>query len=173
MLINTTLSGEGIWNKLKELDLEKTNKFAIIVVNAQKARDTSFSKRDFSIPLIDSLGAGSSIPLTQYSFETMELLRNNISRWRETITTGRCGRGTSSKKTKQQGFSGETPACAARTYLIEVDFDELKDESERNHLKNLPTSFHLEASDVDRLKAAAQKILTDSVEFKKLVDEMQ
>jgi NTE family protein len=173
VLINFTLIGGNIWNKLKKLDLEKTSKFAIIVVNAQKARDKSFSKRDFSIPIIDSLGAISSIPLAQYSFETMELLRNNITRWRESITTGRCGHGTSPKHTKQQGSSGAIPACAARTYLIEVDFDELQDESERNHLKNLPTSFHLESSDVDRLKAAAQKILADSVEFKKLIDEMQ
>jgi NTE family protein len=135
--------------------------------------DTSFSKRDFSIPIFDTLGAVSSIPLDQNSFETMEILRNNMTRWREAITTGRCGKATSPKHTKQQDTSDASPACAAQTYLIELDFDILQDESERNHLKHLPTSFHLEPSDVDRLKAAAKMILMNSVEFKNLVDDMQ
>ena len=103
----------------------------------------------------------------------MELLRDNISRWQETISAGRCGQATPSEGIEQQNTPGATPDCAAQTYLIEVDFDMLRDESERNHLKHLPTSFHLEPSDVDRLKAAAKKILADSVEFKKLVDDMQ
>jgi NTE family protein len=173
VLINLTHRDGNIWNKLKKLDLEKTSKLAIIAVNAQKAVDTSFSKRDFSIPIFDTLGAVSSTPLDQYSFETMELLRNNMTRWREAITTGRCGEATSPKRTKQQGISGASPACAAQTYLIEVDFDRLQDKSERTHLKYLPTSFHLEPSDVDRLKTAAKKILMDSVEFKTLVDDLQ
>jgi hypothetical protein len=54
-----------------------------------------------------------------------------------------------------------------------VNFDKLQVDSKRELLKQLPISFHLESSNVDRLKAAARKILTDSVEFKKLVDELQ
>jgi NTE family protein len=80
----------GIWKKLEELDLESTSKLAIIIVNAQKEVDTSFTQRGFSIPLLDTLGAVSSAPLSQYSFETMEILRNNMAGWREAITAGRC-----------------------------------------------------------------------------------
>ena len=68
---------------------------------------------------------------------------------------------------------GAPPACAAQTYLIEVDFARLQDESEREHLKQLPTTFHLEPSEVDRLKRAAQKVLAGSAEFKKLIHDMQ
>jgi NTE family protein len=165
--------GGDIWQKFKELDLEKTRKLAIITVNAQTAIDTSFTQRDFSIPIIDTLGAVSSIPLDQYTFETMELLRDNMSRWRETITADRCGDAASPLTRTSQDASGASPACAAQTYLIEVDFDKLQDESERDHLKHLPTSFYLEPNDVDRLKAATKNILMESVEFKKLVDDMQ
>jgi NTE family protein len=173
VIINLTYTAGGIWNKLQKLDLTKTSKLAIIAVNAQKAVDTSFTKRDFSIPIFDTLGAVSSIPLDQYSFETMEFLRYNMSRWRETITAGRCGQARPVAGVKKRDTQGATPACAAQTYLIEVDFARLQDESERHHLKHLPTSFHLEPGDVDRLKAAAQKILADSVEFKTLVDDMR
>jgi NTE family protein len=173
LIINSTMMEENIWNKLKKLDLEKTRSLAIIVVNAQTAMDTSFNKKDYSIPIFDALGPVSAIPLDQYSFETMELLRNNIKRWRESITAGRCKDGTAAETGKRQGTAGAVPACAARTYLVEVDFDELPDETERNHLKNLPTSFYLEPEDVDRLKAAAGKILSRSVEFQKFVEDMQ
>ena len=173
VLIDLTHVGGGIWNKLKQLDLENTSKMAIIVVNAQAAIDTSFTKRDYSIPIIDTLGAVSSIPLDKYTFESMELLRNNSSHWKESITAGRCGEASPSKNSQQAATSGTTPACAAQTYLIEVNFDQIQDETERNHLKHLPTSFYLEPNDVDRLKAAAKKILGDSAEFKKLVDDLQ
>jgi NTE family protein len=103
----------------------------------------------------------------------MEFLRYNMSRWRETITAGRCGEAASVLGVKTGDTQGAPPACAAQTYLIEVDFDRLQDESEREHLKQLPTTFHLESSDVDRLKAAAQKVLADSIEFKTFVDDMQ
>jgi NTE family protein len=172
VIINLTYVAGDIWNKLQELDLAKTRKLAIIAVNAQKTVDTSFTKRDFSVPIFDTVGAVGSIPLDQYSFETMEFLRYNMSRWQESMTVGRCGEAASVTGVKKRDTQGATPACAAQTYLIEVDFARLQDASEREHLRQLPTTFHLEPSDVDRLKAAAQKILADSAEFKKLVEEM-
>jgi hypothetical protein len=60
-----------------------------------------------------------------------------------------------------------------QTYLIEVGFDKLQDESEHEHLKQLPTSFHIESTDVHSLKAAARKILTDFAEFQSLISDMQ
>jgi hypothetical protein len=38
---------------------------------------------------------------------------------------------------------------------------------------NLPTSFHLKAKDVDRLKAAAREILLASEDFQRLVADLQ
>jgi hypothetical protein len=64
-------------------------------------------------------------------------------------------------------------ACAAQTYLIEVAFEMLEDESERAHLDHLPTSFNLETQDVDRLIAAARQILQNSKVFQDLVKDLQ
>lgn len=173
VIINLTYMSGDIWNKLQELDLTKTSKLAIIAVNAQKALDASFTQRDFSIPFLDTMGAVSSIPLDQYSFETMEFLRYNMSRWQESIETGRCGEEKPVGDVTKRDPQGANPNCTAQTYLIEVDFERLQNESERNHLKKLPTSFYLEPNDVDRLKAAAQKILINSEEFRRLVEDMQ
>jgi NTE family protein len=173
VIINFTHMAGDIWNKLKKLDLTKTSKLAIIAVNAQKAADTSFTKRDFSVPIFDTIGAVSSIPLDQYSFETMEVLRSNMTRWREKITVGRCNEASPTTDVETRAPRGGASACVAQTYLIEVNFDRLQDESERNHLKQLPTSFHLEPDDVDRLKAAAHKILVNSFEFNNLISDMK
>ena len=56
---------------------------------------------------------------------------------------------------------------------IIVDFDAIENELERKHLKNLPTSFYLEPEDVDRLKDAAKKILTQSKEFQNLIKDLE
>lgn len=173
VIINLTHGGGGLMNSLERLDLEKTSKLAIITVNAQTTFDATFNKNDYSIPLLDSLGAVSSIPLDRYTFETMEIVRNNIIEWNESITASRCGEALPSKNSRQVGIANAASACAAQIYLIEMNFDQLEDETERNHLKHLPTSFNLEPDDVDRLKAAAKKILADSVEFNELIDDLQ
>jgi NTE family protein len=54
-----------------------------------------------------------------------------------------------------------------------VNFDAMEDESERKHLKSLPTSFHLEPENVDRLREAAKKILTQFEEFQSLVEDLE
>jgi len=172
-IINVTLIEGGIWNKLKDLDLENTNKLVVIAVNAQKEIDTSFTKRGFSVPLIDTLGAASSAPLDQYSFETMELLRNNMTSWRAAITASRCRETESLKSEMEKNTPRATPSCAAQTYLIEMSFDMLQEQSEREHLQHLPTSFNLDPSDVDRLIEAARQILNDSKIFQSLVADLQ
>ena len=172
LIIDTTLAEGNIWNKLKELDLENTDRLAIIVVNARKEQDISFATRDYSIPLIDTIGAASSVPRDQYSYETMELLRINIDKWRASMTAGRC-REMKEKNAAIENVSTEKPKCAVHTYLIEVNFDAMEDESERKHLKSLSTSFHLEPKDVDRLREAAKKILTQSEEFQSLVEDLE
>ena len=162
-----------MWDQLEQFDLEKTNKLALVVVNAETVFDASFNKKDYSVPIVDSLGAVSSIPLDRYTFETMEMVRDNSTRWKESIDAKRCGEAPPLTNSRQEGTANATPACDAQTYLIEMNFDQLQDETERNHLKHLPTSFYLESGDVDRLKAAAKKILADSAEFNKLVGDLQ
>jgi len=77
------------------------------------------------------------------------------------------------KNTALKGASTGKSKCAVNTYLIEVNFDAMEDESERKHLKGLPTSFHLEPKDVNRLREAAKKILTQSEEFQSFVEDLE
>jgi NTE family protein len=173
LLINITRSEGNIWNKLKEINLEETRKLAVIVVNARNEMDTDFTQRNYSVPIIDTVGAASAIPLDEYSFESMEILRSNIADWQRSITAGRCQENSVHKDPAKKGESVQPSGCAAQVYLIEVSFNMLQDATEREHLLNLPTSFRLEPEDVDRLKAAARTVLGESKAFQSLLNDLQ
>ncbi len=173
LLINITRSEGNIWNKLKEINLEATRKLAVIVVNSRNEMDTDFTQRNYSVPIIDTVGAASAIPLDEFSFESMEVLRSNIADWQRSITVGRCQENPDHKDPDNSGESAHPPGCAARVYLIEVSFNMLQDQAEREHLLNLPTSFRLESEDVDRLKAAARTVLGESKAFQSLLNDLR
>ena len=95
----------------------------------------------------------------------MELLRNNISLWTASITANRCREAMKAKDDDNE--------CAAKAYLIEVNFDALADDVEREHLESLTTSFHLAPEDVDRLKVSAKKILQESNDFQAFIRDLK
>jgi NTE family protein len=111
------------------------------------------------------MGAATSVPLKNYSFETMELLKDNLEEFAEAATESRC------LETRPE--TGLNSSCDVKAYLIEVNFDKLESTSERTHLQNLPTSFRLEPDDVDRLVAAAAELLSSSEVFQALISELQ
>jgi NTE family protein len=165
-ILNYTAQAENIWQQLQALDLQNTNKLAIIVINARNRMKIDFAKKSQSAPIINTIGLISSIPLDRYSFDTLDLLRRNIKNWEESITAERC-------KNLKADSNSQDRNCLAKTYLIEVSLDQAPDESERQHLLSLPTSFYLEPKDVDRLKAAARELLSASAEFQRLVSDLQ
>ena len=57
----------------------------------------------------------------------------------------------------------------ADIYAIEVSFQVLTDKGERDYLNQLPTSFALPGEAVDRLRAAAKKIILASPDFQQIL----
>jgi NTE family protein len=164
-ILNYTAQAENIWQQLQDVDLQNTNKLAIIVINARNRMKIDFAKERQSAPIINTIGLISSIPLDRYSFDTLDLLRRNIKSWEESITAERC-------KNLKTDSNSQDRNCLAKTYLIEVSLDQAPDKFEREHLLSLPTSFYLEPEDVDRLKAAARELLSASTEFQRLVSDL-
>jgi len=60
-----------------------------------------------------------------------------------------------------------------RFYAVEVRFDALKDETERNYFERLPTSFNLASEEVDKIRDAAHRIFIESEEFKRLLHDLR
>jgi len=56
-------------------------------------------------------------------------------------------------------------------HTIEVSFEALKDKSERDFLNQLPTSLVLSDDAVDRLRAAAARIVLDSPDLREALND--
>ena len=56
-------------------------------------------------------------------------------------------------------------------YAVDVSFGALRDKAELDYLNQLPTSFSLPDEAVDRLRAAAARIILELPEFQRLLNE--
>jgi NTE family protein len=108
-----------------------------------------------------------SVPIDRYSFETVELMkdRQEIYAWRRELLIARA---RLAGETEAQA-EASVPLPKMSAHALHVSFENLADPTEREYLQNLPTSFVLPPADVDRLRAAAGKLLRDSPDFQALV----
>ena len=164
VLERVTLMGDP-WTTLKYANLESARKIVFVVVNAETEVDTKWDRIETNPPFGVRLASYSSIAIERYNTDTVALLSESFNRWADEIRKGRCG---SSKITTEPGSCGDI-----EFYLVEVKFDALDDEAERHYFKQLPTSFALKPEQVDKLRGAARRILAESKEFQRLVNDLQ
>jgi len=153
------------WTTLQYAHMENVHKIVFVVVNAETEIDDKWDRFERVPPFRAMLDSYSSIAIARYNVETVALLRESFSRWADEIRRGRCGSG---KISLEAGSCGDIVF-----YLVEVHFNALDDEAERSYFKRLSTSFVLEPEQVDKLRDAARRILTNSREFQKLVRDLQ
>jgi hypothetical protein len=98
------------------------------------------------------LDAVSSVQVNRYNFETVELLRRSIVDWSK----------------EYAGDGGQS----IDSYVIEVSFEQLEDEKERQSFAGIPTAFDLPDAEIDSLRAVAQRILLGSRDFRRLLHDL-
>jgi NTE family protein len=164
ILERITLMGDP-WESLKYANMENVHKIVFMIVNAETEIDDKWDRYEKIPPFSAMLDSYSSIAIARYNVETVALLRESFSRWIEEIRRGRCG---------PEKISLEPGSCGdIEFYLVEVNFSALDDEAERSYFKRLPTSFVLKPEEVDRLRGAARRILANSMEFQRLVKDLE
>jgi NTE family protein len=163
-LERVTLMGSP-WTTLQSAGMVNTHKIVFVVVNAETATSDKWDRWEKIPPFAAMLESYSSIAIERYNMETVALLSESFPRWVEEIRKGRCG---------SKPVSTEPGACGdIEFYLVQVRFDALDDEAERNELKSLPTSFVLKPEQVDHLRDAAHRILSSSREFQRLLSDLR
>ncbi len=154
-----------LWSALKALKIENTRKVVFILVNAETEIKRDISLFDKLPGFSAMLGSYSSIAITRYNYETVMLLRESFERWTREVQEGRCSGG--------QISTGPGGCGDIKFYLIEVKFDALTDEKEREYYMSLPTSFHLSEEVVDKLRQKAGEILRSSPDFQELMLDLK
>ena len=156
------------WSVLQRMNKQQVGKLVVIVVNAATNPATE-RDRSASVPgLIDTLTTAATVPLDNYSFDTVELLAKTLG---EFNTDARLVEGCN----KLSAAKGEQ--CALRLpaphkvdlYPIQVAFDYIAAREERTWFKNLPTSFELPRETIDRLRAAGRRLLGEDPQFQNLL----
>ncbi len=154
----------NVWMVLKLTGREKVRKVVFVVVNAETKTESQWDKIEFVPPFSAMMSNYSTIAIVRYNAETMALLQESSVRWANQVRTGRCPPGQ---------VSTEPGSCGdIEFYLVDVRFQNLMDKAEAEYLAKLPTSFTLPGEDVDRLKAGARKLLTESSDFQRLLKDL-
>jgi len=164
-LLDRVIARGSVWEFIKGTPLENINKIVFIIVNAETAPDTRWSKSEKIPPFSAMVSAYSTIAIERYNEETIALLKENVKLWADEIKTQRC----------KGGAVSTTPGSCGdiQFYVVEVKFNLLEDGKERMYFKRLPTSFKLKPEQVDRLREAAHQIMNDSPEFQRLLNDLR
>jgi NTE family protein len=151
-IIDRIMIQGGMRDALATSQLEKTRRVAFVIVDAE----TEMKPRWGILGEIAGIGAimdaSSTILINKYNFETLDLLRRHIESWK-----------------------GESEAAGHPVdfYLVHLAFNSLSEADERNYFQTIPTTLSLTAEQVDRIRAAAAKLLYSSPDFQRLVEDMR
>lgn len=144
-------STDPAYSILRMMNNEEVEKLVVIVVNAATDPEKHLDE-SASVPgLTKVLTAAATVPLDNYSVDTVALLRSKISEFNAGYDNLRdCSDVLGSEcPGKSLDASGLHPVDL---YLVEVAFEFIPDPGERAWFKNLPTNFHLPPKTVDRLR---------------------
>jgi NTE family protein len=148
--------------------LAGARRIIVFVVNSLSSPRTNWDKSERPPGDLTLLLKATGVPIDHYSYEAVELLKDITARWQN---MRRIRLSVTSTGIKDPLLTRLTDVPNAEIYAIDVSFPSLKDKAELEYLNDLPTSFVLPAEAVDRLRAAAGKIVLESPDFQRLLKD--
>ena len=127
------------------MPLRIPRRVVLIVVDADRDFDYGWDSKEHPLGLRALLGSVGQVTVSHYSFETIELFKETMVRLSRERT----------------GPSDSAP-LEITTYVIELHFNQLANESDRHFLNTVPTSLQLPSKSVDRLEQLARVELRNS-----------
>jgi NTE family protein len=150
--------------------IDHVRRLIIFVVNSVSKPATDWNMSENPPGTLSILTKAAGVPVDRYASESVELLRDIDARWtalREIRDSGAFG------KDDENHIAEVRNAPNVDIFTIEVSFKTLDDKAERDYLNELPTSFVLPAEAVDRLRAAAGKIVLASPDLREALKTEQ
>ncbi len=138
------------------LDFARLRRVAILCVNARSQPERDWNRREAPPGTLALAVAAAGIPMDRYSYETIELLHEQVNAWRD-------------EARRRRGEAGGPPL---ELHPIIVSFDQLPDAEERRFFLNQPTSFRLPAGDVDALREVGGRLLRNAETYQALLRDL-
>lgn len=165
-------STDSPWSVLRLVNMNKVRKIVFIVVNAKTEPAADLDKKASAPNLDKVLMTVANVPMDNYSFDTIELMKQSLQQWEKDIK---------SRQDCEDILKTSCPGTAlpggalphVRFYPVVIGFDAIKDEEERKFFKDLPTTFKLPAESVDRLRTVGATLLTASPEYQKFLKDLK
>lgn len=149
--------------------LDRARRIIVFIVNSLSSPSTNWDQSPDPPGTVDILLKASGTPIDAFSYESVELLRDTAKQWQ----TARLVRDSAAMAAnKDPAVAAALRLPDAEIYAIDVSFPALEDKAELDYLNQLPTSFVLPPEAVDRLRAAAGRLIADSPEFKRLLKDV-
>lgn len=125
---------------------------AMIVVNAATRPSSPMDLSSKAPNSAAIMSAVSRTELQRYNVESLALMRSSLTEWAEALST---------------------EDHAVTPYFITLDFESIADPAARSVFNNMATSFSLPAEEVDALKQAGHRLLRESGEFQRLLEQLR
>lgn len=149
--------------------LERLKRIVVFVVNSLSVPRTNWDESENPPSDVEILLKATGVPIDRYSYESVELLKDLMARW-EVSRNLKLGAAFANAGNLSLARAIDVPDV--ELFAIDVSFAANPDPAERGYLNDLPTSFVLPGDAVDRLRKAAATAIQQSLDFKRLIDEL-
>jgi len=160
-------SQDSNWSVLSKINRRQVHRVVVITANAKTKSHHEWDHEKAAPGLLDVLSFVASGPMDNYSFDTVELVRDFFTQLNQDA------KGWADCKNLLQA---QCPAAAMPGVLEPVDlhaaelsFDAIEDENLRRCMEDLPTSFYLPVATVTLLRQVARLLLMNSKEFRQVM----
>lgn len=160
---------EALHEAGQQTPLDHVKRVVVFVVNSLSTPSIDWSSTEDAPGPVSVLLKSSGVPIDRYSGDQVEQLQDIAARWK-LLRRIRDDAVFSNPKDPAAMLVNNAPN--AKLYAIDVSFAALNDKTERAFLNELPTSFVLKDDEVDRLRAAAGRIIADSPDFQRLLEDI-
>ncbi|MFM0478836.1 patatin-like phospholipase family protein [Paraburkholderia strydomiana] len=171
--MRSVLDSLEIMEALQSIDqptpLDHIRRIIVFVVNSLSTPKTAWDKSESPPGTLQILVKAAGVPIDHYSYEATELLRDKQAQWQ---SMRRIRESPAFAANNDTAITKALRTPDTTIYAIDVSFSQLTDQAELDYLNEQPTSFSLSAEAVDRLRAAAGRIIMASPEFQRLLQDV-
>ena len=149
--LTSLTSGDVSPSILNKLNNEQIKKLVVIVVDAKNETPNPADQSPSAPDLPAVVNAIATVPLDNYSFDTLELLQKEL-------------------RTRDANQRTQPDLLQVEMYRIYIGFDQIKDEAKRGRFFSMATAFDLPKEQVDALRRMGAELLRQSPCLKALLE---